>query len=182
MLLREGGHTFWASANLTVTLPNTDFPHDFKCDFMVRRTHPAAVITFTGSGGAVIGGPTKVYPGERSTVYVVASGGAATTTYEIIKTPRDLSTAETTVMTGDVSLTIDSDVNQFFNCNGANRIVKLPGNEFENMYYIIKNFGAANDIDVQNDAGASQMTLTPADWTIFFYDGSSWKRAGGNGP
>ena len=64
-----------------------------------------------------------------------------------------------TTMSGTVTLADNDTAIQRFNCNGANRIVKLPAYAITNHPYLIINAGASNTLDVQNNAGVSLLTI-----------------------
>jgi hypothetical protein len=84
-----------------------------------------------------------------------------------------------TTMAGTVSL-LDSDTAiQRFNCNGADRIVKLPAQAAANHPFFIMNVTAATYIlTVQNAAAAVLTALAPGgDYVLFIPDGTAGFKA-----
>ena len=87
-----------------------------------------------------------------------------------------------TSMSGTATLTDADFAIQSFNCNGANRIVKLPAYAVSNHPFIIVNAtGAAYTLDVQSSGGVTLLAtpLVDGDAALVMPDGSAgFKRVG----
>jgi hypothetical protein len=79
------------------------------------------------------------------------------------------------VLTGDAVLGRNDATYQFFDAGAANRNVTLPAAE-KWLAFVVKNFGAANNIVVKDAAATVLATLTQADPVCtVIYDGTEWQ-------
>jgi hypothetical protein len=86
-------------------------------------------------------------------------------------------------LTADGTLTIASDVIQWFDPNGTARTIFLPGTETTNHGFYIKNIGsnaAETMLTVQTAGSVTLATLPQSAGDIFVSDGSEYKRLNKN--
>ena len=92
------------------------------------------------------------------------------------KIPRPLLLAggvENRTIADGITLTDKDSLFQIINSGGSNQNVVLPAEKDGRMYFI-KNAGATNDLDVQNNQAVSQVTLQPNEVAVLVSDGQDW--------
>lgn len=77
------------------------------------------------------------------------------------------------VMEGDVELTVNGSLVNFFDANGANRNVTLPTLE-NGRFYVVGNVGAANDVAVLDVNDVLVTTVLPGDTALMFASDDEW--------
>ena len=78
-------------------------------------------------------------------------------------------------LAGNKTLVAKDSQFQALNPNGSDRTIILPP-ELDGLRYDILHDGGANNIVVNNDAGATLATLTTGQSNTFVCDGSVWKK------
>ena len=83
-----------------------------------------------------------------------------------------------TPLTGDLILAEDSPLTNYFDPNGADRIITLPAKD-RGLYFIIFNVGSANTLTVKDDLGNTLIALTTIEGASFFCSGREWRYLSG---
>lgn len=159
-------------ANRIVTLPAfATTNHEY---FIVNATAATYTLDVQTSGGvSVLSAPLQ--PGQA--VLLVPDGVSKhkqigwVDPFEFVA-----SDIESTTMTGTVTLADTNHTLQSMNCNGVNRIVKLPPFAVTNHAFLIFNAtGAAFTLDVQSNAGVTLLPspLTNGQYAMVVPDGSA---------
>lgn len=77
------------------------------------------------------------------------------------------------VLSGDATITANGSLANFFDANGATRIVSLPPLE-KGRFYFIANSGAAGTLDVRTASGAPVTVLPPGESSFLVCSEGSW--------
>lgn len=86
--------------------------------------------------------------------------------------------SNTTIATGNITLTDSSKVIQLINPNGADRTITLPAESMNNHGFLFFNTASTNLLVIKNDAGGAIGTVYPNGAGWFISNGVNWESAG----
>jgi hypothetical protein len=81
--------------------------------------------------------------------------------------------SSTKILAGPAAITLNGSIVNFFDPNGATRLISMPPVE-KGRFYVINNTGVSGSLDVRTAGGTAITVLGPNESALMFADAASW--------